>query len=90
MCRYFPTDPGNVGADCPVENENDDSEGEGDDEISDDDGDFTDTNPLEIYQKDDQSIMEVTRPITDGEETEHIYSEVSVRASPKTGREYKV
>ena len=48
------------------------------------------TKVKKIYQKDDQSVMEVSRPITDGEETEHIYSEVSVRASPKTGREYKV
>lgn len=62
MCRYFPTDPGNVGADCPVENENDDSEGEGDDGISDDDGDFTDTNPLEIYQKDAPEGMSPSKP----------------------------
>lgn len=24
MCRYFPTDPNNVGADCPVESEDTD------------------------------------------------------------------
>lgn len=67
MCRYFPTDPSNVGADCPVET----GSGENDD-ISEDDNTGEDDNTQE---SDDDTPIDPIDPI-DMDDPEDAFAQI--------------